>query len=224
METQYTECCLCSFVGKLTKEHIPPKSAYNYWKPTYKQYYKVCLCWNCNNFTGIYAQEYCNVAKQAMEYLVKIKDIGGLTQCNLVIKNFRPLRFIKYLALLLLTTNNNNNQLKYNHPNLPNFVLNKESHYLLDKYRIHLNLFDEPLIFKSGLYTKMELYKNIQFVSEFYHIPFHNVISIGQDFEDMIDISFMKKYSYDERVAELNLPVKFSKSTSILKICRELKP
>jgi len=204
-KNQYGECCLCSFVGKLSKEHIPPKSAYNDWKHPLKQHFKYCLCERCNGFTSDYAQEYCNVAKQTMIYLANIKPDKSI-KLNIAVK-MRPLRFVKYLTLLLLTTNNS--KLKYLHPNLVSFLLNKESQDLSEKYKIHLNIFDTPMIFSTGLYTICDLNISNQYIlSEFRHIPFATIISLDQKFKDMIDISDLKSNSYRES-REISLPVRF---------------
>jgi hypothetical protein len=118
-------CRLCQKFGRLTKEHVPPASAFN--KGSYRQYYidqseqanlnqwrsrdvnsngifVFSLCERCNQKTGrAYASAYASFV-QPFADLATYENAG--TEIEVEFKKFSPIRVVKQVVSMILSTSN----------------------------------------------------------------------------------------------------------------------
>ena len=114
-------CRICLNYGKLTREHLPPKGAFNrdsfkvqginehkrvddtlVWYETFKHGGNVRLatCERCNNLTGDwYARDYINFVNKIQPY-ARPKNVGG---GEIDVADFYPLRVVKQVVCSFLT-------------------------------------------------------------------------------------------------------------------------
>ncbi|MDQ3635753.1 MAG: hypothetical protein M3405_14770 [Acidobacteriota bacterium] len=120
---RYGKCRICLKFGKLTKEHVPPKRAFNN-EPYLRNYveeiknteellwltaeektggrYVFTLCEKCNNRTGrIYGQSYVELAESLLQYAT-FENVEQIKEIKL--KQIFPLRIIKQVVSLMLST------------------------------------------------------------------------------------------------------------------------
>lgn len=120
---RYGRCRICQKFGKLTKEHVPPASAFN--DRGYLQYYvsKIdeaqrvvwasrevnqrgiylfTLCERCNNTTGgLYGADY---MKFVRAFIAKAIPANGGANVDVTVNDFFPLRVIKQVVSMILST------------------------------------------------------------------------------------------------------------------------
>lgn len=125
---RYGICSICGTYDKLTKEHFPPKKAFNQddyivhsidlhktdrtvvWKRSVKQggHFEYVSCVHCNNITGHwYADHYNEFAELCQPYARPMNvGIGGFD-----VAGFYPLRVVKQvMAMMLVSSSPENNQ------------------------------------------------------------------------------------------------------------------
>jgi hypothetical protein len=120
---RYGRCRICQKFGRLTKEHVPPKSAFN--DRSYLEYYVnkaneaervkwetrdvdsngiylFTLCEKCNNHTGrLYGTDYGKFV-QAFTSVATPEHAGSIVEAN--VKCFFPQRVIKQAISMILST------------------------------------------------------------------------------------------------------------------------
>jgi hypothetical protein len=125
-------CRLCQKFGRLTKEHVPPESAFN--KGSYRQYYidqseqaelvqwrlrdvnsngifVFSLCEHCNQKTGrAYASAYASFV-QSFADVATFENVGK--DVGVEFRDFSPVRVAKQVVSLVLSTSNPESFNKY---------------------------------------------------------------------------------------------------------------
>ncbi|MDZ7759471.1 MAG: hypothetical protein U5L00_04345 [Desulfovermiculus sp.] len=140
-EDNLSYCHICLKKYKLTKEHVPPKSAFNQynrlWERLVHEGYKVLrrvthikgglwvktICEKCNNETcSFYANEYVKLVKQLVEKPELFDSFGG---ARIFSVDVNPLYVAKEIVTMILAVE----PVSYARhvPELRNFVLNKDS-------------------------------------------------------------------------------------------------
>src|SRR5271167_2395441 len=116
-------CWLCNRFGKLSKEHIPPESAFNdcplllmkvderssqkgvlEWAPDRSQrgLYFRSLCAQCNNKYGrVYGGAYVDLVRRVAERIGDVREFHTISILGL----HRPLAILKQIMLQFVTTN-----------------------------------------------------------------------------------------------------------------------
>src|SRR5690606_32841110 len=157
-KSQYGTCRLCGRNGKLSYEHVPPKSAFNDSIAVVRkidQYLAeergertrgdlqrrgaggYTLCEKCNNCTGSwYGDEYVSWARSIAPRVFDYK--GELRQVTLSMFCVRPLRFLKQCITCLFSVNPE--EFGTRHPYLRQFVLNRDLRGLPPQYDVYLTL------------------------------------------------------------------------------------
>ncbi len=218
-------CWLCNKHGKLTKEHIPPESAFNNfpllyerviersrqtgvveWGPDRKQrgLYFRSLCVKCNNNYGrLYGGAYVDLVKRIAE---RIGDVQEFHQFSLVgIK--RPLAILKQVMLQFVTANG------------ANFVRSNEwvAPFIRERNRtdfprdVHIYLFasNHRLSRKSGVSSHIDLLAKKTYVTaEFTFWPLGTVMSFAGELADkrLTPIQQWSQYPFDYRgLVDINL-------------------
>ncbi len=185
------------------------------------------LCKKCNNDTGAwYVDAFANFAHQSLD---TVKHVKG---CSSLCYPFRiyPLRVIKQIITMFFSVNND--LFRSNHPDLVKFVLDKKKRYLdpdiqvlvyltlgphsrfaggtsistieIDPDEVSVDSMDNALSQYQHDYAK-SLYS-----SEIAFPPLGYILSFGLEPLDneLADISFFAKYSYDDCTSlNLKLPV-----------------
>lgn len=213
------ECHICGIKAKLTKEHIPPKGAFNkndfyisksnplMDKRNETDFKKLVefdfnnsikkqggisyytLCKKCNNDTGSW---------YANDYIHWIRGVKSLTPEDKII-TFFPLRVIKQVISMFFSLNHI--KLRDTHPKLINFILSKEQKKLPKGIRIYAyNYLVGGLRYLSNniLYSKGTIYN----LSEILFPPVGFVMSIdgGKPDDRLTEITWFASYDYDEKI------------------------
>ena len=109
-------CHICGNYGRLSPEHVPPRSAFNDTRIieyTLESWFtkesnpkgriqqggikRYTLCTQCNNDTGSwYGSEYVSWAQTCMEFLSQVPD--NIAQIGIVLQGVYPLRFLKQVV------------------------------------------------------------------------------------------------------------------------------
>lgn len=209
-------CHLCLQEKELTYEHYPPKSAFNkntsFYSISHHEYMEdfkefhlkgkikskinqgglgdYCLCKECNNFLGInYVKDYVKFSKICYSILQqeqKFKAIGFTLKRNEVdLKNF-----IKQITAIFICCND----LRFTeiYPELLEFVKDKGSQSLSEKFRFYLYLNNEEQL-RNGAHHFTNLYGEI---CEFTFPPFGLVLNISNPntLSGMAEITSFKEY------------------------------
>lgn len=149
------KCSVCGNPGRLSFEHVPPRSAFNdkpisvqnhihlfenesylYKKSSHsnKGFGAYTLCERCNNNTGEwYAKDFADFAIQAMNHLKAHEGAHGLHSIPFKIK---PLNIIKQITMMFFSANKG--VILSADQELVDFVMDKEKTELPEKYRIYL--------------------------------------------------------------------------------------
>ncbi|HQO21319.1 MAG TPA: hypothetical protein PLA03_13340 [Acidobacteriota bacterium] len=143
-EDSLSHCHICLTKSKLTKEHIPPKRAFNECNKLWERLilsdagiakrstslkgglWVKTLCKNCNNnICSKYANEYVNLVKQLVEKPQLFDSSGG---ARVFIVNINPLYIAKEIATMILAIE----PVAYARhiPELRHFVLNSDSTFV----------------------------------------------------------------------------------------------
>ena len=221
MSEIYGNCHLCGKHSLLTKEHVPPQSAFNnnsgfllkfsHWYGNSSEpkkhfqggYSKYTLCSKCNNNTGSW------YGSDFVDFCVKGDAILGKGYSGLLSLCFEiyPLRVIKQIVTMFFSVNGPNFRVK--NPELVSFVLGKENKYLSPYNRIYCYFFTGNISKWMGSQGIANVFSGkIKIVSEIDLWPFGYVL-VNSNTEDLCDITFFSRYNYDEKVIVfLDLPVK----------------
>ncbi len=203
-------CKICGLKKELSKEHIPPQSAYNdfYGKEfkgeevlsqlsstrlpwelnglKYKYFqsgYKTTtICEECNKFTG---------SKYGRDYVKFIHDVGDLLQENKIISNTEyimkiencyPLRIFKQMISQFCSITS------IAKSGVKEFILNAESKkFPNDKYRLLINLFEEGSQIISGPMV-MNVSGTSIAISEIRYFPISMILIMNYDYIQNIDL------------------------------------
>jgi hypothetical protein len=143
-QSKVETCHICGALGKLSFEHVPPRSAFNDHRMLALSFDDFIgaenldnvrggrvlqrgvgaytLCGQCNNDTGSwYGAAYAEWAAQAMKILIGTRGKASLEYPF----NLFPLRVLKQVACLFFSVNSPDFRLA--HPDLVRFVLDKDS-------------------------------------------------------------------------------------------------
>jgi hypothetical protein len=217
-KTQEGKCALCGNFGKLSFEHVPPRSAFNN-KPIFIQNHDnlvnensylfgkkmksnkglgaYTLCQSCNNLTGDwYARDFVSFAQQGMAIISTMEPQPFIVGQY----KFKPLNVIKQILTMFMSADKSGYLQSIS--DLTDFILNKES-----------NLF--PNTFKVFLYSNISVQKRmmgysvvydpvqgVQKWSEINFKPFGYLLSENSSsaHEDMLDITPFGQFRYDEEI------------------------
>ena len=204
----------------LTKEHIPPASAFNEktrrifieqingqkngqaaWgkKPQQGGLWKKTLCQSCNNNTGAwYGGAYASFVKQCAEHLV---NVDRFQKIPISFHDIYPLRIIKQIFCILCNSSDYGMVMK--RPWLRAFLLNRYERHIKD-FSVRIMIYLCPyrgLARSSGvagiLKTKT---REIKVLSEFFYWPLGMAIVFDKtQYPEMTDISLWSESDYDDR-------------------------
>lgn len=227
-------CKLCGEFKDLTKEHVPPKKAFNDGKvmeysvidflgtfgnsermpwdyPNTKGriqqngHKQYYLCEKCNNNTGSwYMEEYVKFA-HAIAYMLSSNSVKPISVFSFEMK-IHPLRLIKAILTMFCDINDN----CFGDEGLRAFLLDKESNnFDKNKYRVFLYFVSEQMVRLNALSVIYLIGTNTYVtVSEINHYPIGLALFIDKPNEYYplgIDITEFVNYGYDdETVFRLN--------------------
>jgi hypothetical protein len=211
------QCNVCGDTGKLTDEHIPPRSAFNdrrvvlttmlnlgergvrYPGKTYQDGHKrPVLCERCNNDTGRW---YGNAYAYFVQYCAQYASLGltnklvGVDLCGV-----QPLRVFKQaLTIICATTNPGVAEVT---PEIRKLILSKES----TGEPGHLRLFCYLLASVGGRATGVQGIGSLQgkahVVAEFAWWPVGWVLAFSdQPIPSLTDVTHWCRYGYDEHTS-----------------------
>lgn len=170
-------CCICGKEGKLSFEHVPPRSAFND-HPIFVANIKelignwdgelrsikgkvhqlgagdYTLCEKCNSDTGAwYGNAFADWAYQAFQVLTSARGEPSLYY------NFRvfPLRVIKQIVCMFFSSNGPD--FRTVHPDLVKFVLDREARHLKPSIRIYTYYNLAPVSRQSGVASLLNVEK-----------------------------------------------------------------
>jgi hypothetical protein len=212
------KCAVCQFEGKLSFEHVPPKSAFND-KPILVQghehlldneshLYKkssrsnkgfgaYTLCEPCNNQTGgWYANDFAVFAIQAMTQLKAHKGQYGEHQLSFKIK---PLNVIKQIVMMFFTANRD---MLFKDEDLVNFVKNKKQKGIPNNYQIYLYYTLSKNKRMNGMSVQRTSAGKIVHWSEINFQPFGYLLTKDSPPPNhyMADITKFTKFNYDTEI------------------------
>ena len=230
------KCCICGQNRILTKEHVPPQSAYNKqktyllgakemfgkdWLPPWKlslkggrQYqggvFFETLCGKCNNFSGgCYGKAFLDFATQGFSYLKRIEEdhLAGKIKINFY--KIHPLKILKQIIAMFASINSPD--FFTAEEELRKFVLNNEKIGLPDQnYGLYLYFLTGTI----GRYVGIQGILNIKrgesrIISELSHPPFGFVLELNPKKTDYYcNINFFSKFKYnEEKNLSLKIPV-----------------
>ncbi len=212
-------CHICGIEAKLTKEHVPPKGAFNkndfyiskvnplLEKKNETNFNKLVefdfansikkqggisfytLCKKCNNDTGSW---YGN------DYIDWINKINNQLPSSPII-SFYPLRVLKQIVSMFFSLNHIN--LRDTYPKLIDFILNKEQRQLPKEIRIFAYYYSKGgirYIANNILYSEGKIYN----LSEILFPPIGLVLSIDGGKPDirLTEITWFTSYDYNEKI------------------------
>ncbi len=213
------ECAICGTFGKLSFEHVPPHSAFNN-KPILTQNYinlteessylygkksksnkgtgGYTLCLECNNHTGDwYAKDFGDFAHQGMTIIKALGEPQYFISGDYQIK---PLNVIKQILSMFMSVDKAGNLRR--DQQLVDFILNKKSVHLPNKYKVFLYSTLSKYKRMMGYQIVQTPDKGIQYWSEINFQPFGYLLAIDSEkaHEDMLDISEFGSFEYDELI------------------------
>jgi len=219
------KCHICGRHGKLSFEHVPPRSAFN-GKPLVLK--KVdwmrqggprvvpgdrieqrgaggyTLCNVCNNRTGRwYGGAYAEWAKQGLEAIDKC---GWGTFVGRRFEIY-PLRVLKQVVCMFFSANGPG--FAKRHPDLVDFVLCRDRKYMQGDVRVYAFYTISRLLKQTGVQTFGRLGEGVYIFSEITFPPFGYVMFLGCGPHDdrLYDISFFDEFGYHEKKSlDIRLP------------------
>jgi hypothetical protein len=238
------QCQICGKQGGLSFEHVPNRKAYNKqaiieysWEDVFIRKEKAkgkiiqggigeyTLCEQCNNDTGSwYGGEYTRWARACFEFLKNRKpSFVEPDEAIMVLHDVYPLRFLKQVAVCFFSVTPG---LAQTHPELVNYVLNKEEKRISEDCRFYLNLYfgTKPIIRRWPLAGKITVHYNEgrlipvggSIISEVTHPPFALVMSDKMGFAGAGDITPFTDFDYDQQLRNLTLKLRVIKGESSL--------
>ncbi len=221
-------CRICGWEGPLSFEHVPPRAAFNdrpvlevaleralqlgldeppRGRTNQKGMGAYTLCPRCNNDTGgWYAEAFSKWCSQGMEVLVRS---GGHPRL-IYLHHILPLRVIKQIITMAFSANSD--RFREVHPELVQFVLDRERRYLHPRYRVfaYYNTEGTFRFLGDGLVAYNLYQQRMYQTTEITFPPFGYVLTVDGSQPDprLYEISRFARYGYDEfEVAALHLPV-----------------
>jgi hypothetical protein len=219
-------CYICGKEGKLSFEHVPPRSAFNDHPVFAADVNKLIgnwdgklnsvkgkihqlgsgdytLCEKCNNNTGAwYGKAFANWAYQA--FRIPTSAMGEATQFKIF-----PLQVIKQIVCMFFSSNGPN--FRNVHPDLVKFVLNRDIQYLQPSVHIYTYFNLSNISRQSGVTGLLNIEKQqVYTFSEVAYFPLGYVMTLESKIPDNrpVDISFFANYRYDEyKEFSFSLPV-----------------
>lgn len=212
-------CSICGVEGKLSFEHVPPRSAFNN-HPVFVANIKeligrwdgelksvkgkihqlgsgdYTLCEKCNNKTGAwYGNAFADWAYQSFRVLSFSRGEPTLYY------QFRifPLRVVKQIVCMFFSANGP--IFRTIHPDLVKFVLNREARYLKPEIRIYTYYNLSPVSRQSSVTGLLNIEKQqVHTFSEIAYFPLGYLMTLESNVPDNrpVDISFFANYSYDD--------------------------
>lgn len=219
-------CRLCGQIKKLTKEHVPPRSCNNkqtiYVEVDFIEYIKsfhpyfkkkvgrnkqggiayYSLCRECNNFLGTtYVKEFKSFYFKLRKSIAESKNSGSDENYKLTLKDIKPLSLLKQIVSMILSINSTNFSESFNE--LRDFVLDKNSNSLPNKFRIYVYANTS----KNTRYSPFQAYGTLSnglttMSSEISFPPFGFVLTIKDEINwpNFHEITYLKDYSSSEKI------------------------
>jgi hypothetical protein len=211
------KCALCGIHGKLSFEHVPPRSAFNNGPIFIKTFDNIfnqnshlfgksirsnrgfgsfTLCENCNKTTGSwYAKDFAEFTRQGME-IVKKHEKG--TYFIIGTYQIKPLNTLKQILTMFMAADQSG--ILLSQKSLTEFILNKEDTNLPDRYRIYLYSTLSRLKRMIGYSCIKDLNMPVMKWSEINFQPFGYFLTDESDssHKDMFDLSCFCKYCYNQ--------------------------
>ncbi|MCX5727109.1 MAG: hypothetical protein NT030_08125 [Candidatus Saganbacteria bacterium] len=221
-------CHICGNYGKLSFEHVPPKSAFNERAILFAHMDKLIamkddfdkakgrihqkgagaytLCEACNSKTGHwYGSDFVEWAYQSMRILSLSRGEPSLYYQYHIF----PLRVIKQIICMFFSAAGEKFRLV--HPDLVPFVLNRDAKYIDPSIRIYAYYNFGNKSRQSGVSVLANIYgSNSHVFSEISYPPVGYIMSLKSEppNKKMLDISFFARYSYNDwKHLSLRMPV-----------------
>lgn len=225
-------CRICGDYGKLSFEHVPPRSAFNRFPVVAAKLDKIIglgpddtvegrisqkgrgdytLCPKCNNNTGRwYARDFTEWCYQAMDILQQAHGKPSLIYVHYLF----PLRIIKQVVTMFFSLNHSGFRKTY--PDLEAFVLNRKRRHLDPRVRIYVyynvegHLRSSGLVYRGSFNPLNREGKSPLLYSETNFPPFGFVMTYDSEPPDprLVDITHFADYDYDQfKVMSVSLPV-----------------
>lgn len=219
MKNTFGNCSLCGEYKKLSFEHVPPAAAFNN-KPIYVQGHEhlidknsyvfgkkkrsnrgfggYTLCESCNNNTGDwYARDFVSFAHQGMSVITKSAPKYIVTGTYRI----KPLNVIKQVLTMFMSADKSG-YLQSN-KELVDFLLNKESVCMPDKYGVHIYSTLSPLKRMIGYSIVSDPKLGVQKWSEINFQPFGYLLTEDSipAHKHMCDISRFANFKYDQELS-----------------------
>jgi hypothetical protein len=219
-------CHICGDFGTLSKEHVPPKSAFNNRRTVEVKLRETItlgpdevalgpihqggvffytLCPRCNNLTGHwYGGRFVDWCYQGMHILFCTRGKPSLVYLNYLF----PLAIIKEVIAMFFSVNSE----RFRLPNqeLEKFVMNRDARYLSPKYRFFVYYNTDGHFRYIGLTGQLNVFTGRRIlISEISYPPFGYVMTIDSEPPDsrLFEITHFAEYRYEEfAVMELRLP------------------
>ncbi len=214
-------CHICGTYGKLSFEHVPPKSAFNNRRVVRVGIDKAIavgpydnkitgrieqrgagdytLCERCNNNTGRwYARSFAHWCVQGATVLIKTDFNPRIFTIHYIF----PLRVIKQIVTMFFSVNHEG--FATANPELVEFVLNRDKLYLPPQYRFYV-YFNRGVptdrLRSTGIVGKLNFDTGKQtLISEITFPPFGYVFTIDSEIPDrrLFEITHFSRYRYDD--------------------------
>ncbi len=230
------KCHICGSIGELTKEHVPPRSAFNKqkalvyagerliqlltsenfpWDFSDTQGKEVqggvgynTLCAKCNNDTGAwYGGAFAEFAFQGLEPVFKNKP-GTIV--SIKFKDIYPLRVLKQVVCMFLSINRPD--FADQNPELRKFVLEREYNTLNNQYQIYGFGCRGKLARFFGKTVRADFSNGMHLLtfSEINAIPFGYVLEHSEQstLTALTNLNPFSNYGYDDEIStELMMPI-----------------
>lgn len=219
-------CSICGFEGSLSYEHVPPRAAFNDSPVIEIEFYKALdldfdekprgrinqkgaggytLCEKCNNITGKwYARRFTDWCYQGMNILRMARGNPTLMYMQYTF----PFSIIKQIITMFFSVNGPG--FASSHPDLVQFILDRDRKYLSPKYGVYVYYNTTGYIKRTPIGVGFDVRRNVRTVmSELTFPPFGYLLTFNSPPPDrrLFDISHFAKYGYEEfSVQELRLP------------------
>lgn len=215
-------CCICGQFGKLSKEHIPPKSAFNKFplvldlidmKATLEQgspswrsgrkfqngHYSEVLCGKCNNDTGSwFGTSYAEFVKQLAPYAF-IGNTGAVIAFTM--KDLYPVRIAK--QALAIMCGSCGPELANKYPSLRKLLLDRYSKESLLPWRLYCYLRNTQGMRATGVTSQLDHASGaIKVMAEFSWWPVGWILmqgSVDSRFPCYPVDHWILRYDYDDR-------------------------
>lgn len=221
------KCHICSNVGELTFEHIPPKKAFNNKRTIQVKFEQMLtlgpdervkgpikqggvgaytLCGRCNNFTGKwYAPSFIQWCYQGAQFLIR----SGGKPTLIYMHYLHPLPILKEIVTMFFSVNADT--FCDAHPELVRFVLNKEHKYLPPRYHFYAYYNFAGNYRYVSITAKVDINSgNIRLMSEITYPPFGYLMTLDKPVEEarLFEITHFANYRYNDfKVMSIKMPV-----------------